>query len=104
MEFLFNTTQPEDIHSRENSTSPVSWQQADYETTDAPSELSLDTFPLYKASKWIWRVSPPVTLAFGTFGNVMAIVILSRMRSGWSAMNLYPVSYTHLTLPTSIVG
>ena len=89
MEFLFNTTQPEDSHSRENSTSPVSWKQADYETTEASSELSLDSFPLYQASKWIWRVSPPVTLAFGTFGNVMAIVILSRMRSGWSAMNLY---------------
>ena len=28
-------------------------------------------------------------LLFGTFGNVMTVIILRRLRSGWSAMNVY---------------
>ena len=28
-------------------------------------------------------------LLFGTFGNVMTVTILRRLRSGWSAMNVY---------------
>ena len=85
--FLFNTTHAEDVRPFDDSTLPTS--QQDNETTAKTPDQSLDSLPLYQASQWIWKVSPPLTLALGTFGNVMAIMILSRMRSGWSAMNLY---------------
>ena len=34
------------------------------------------------------RISTTLVLLFGTFGNVMTVIILRRLRSGWSAMNL----------------
>ena len=85
--FLLNTTHAEDVRPFNDST--LSTSQQDNETTAKTPDRSLDSLPLYQASQWIWKVSPPVTLTFGTFGNVMAIVILSRMRSDRSAMNLY---------------
>ena len=85
--FLLNTTHAEDVRPFNDST--LSTSQQDNETTAKTPDRSLDSLPLYQASQWIWKVSPPVILALGTFGNVMAIMILSRMRSGWSAMNLY---------------
>ena len=85
--FLLNTTHAEDVRPFADSTLPTS--QQDNETTAKTPDRSLDSLPLYQASQWIWKVSPPLTLALGTFGNVMAIMILSRMRSGWSAMKLY---------------
>ncbi|KAL8572976.1 hypothetical protein ACOMHN_013952 [Nucella lapillus] len=41
---------------------------------------------------WFGRIGTSASLVFGTFGNVMIIVILRRLRSGWSAMNLYLTS------------
>ena len=38
---------------------------------------------------WIGKISTTVILLFGTFGNVMTVIILRRLRSGWSAMNIY---------------
>ena len=52
-------------------------------------DRSLDSLSLHQASQWIWKASPPVTVTLGTFGNVTAIMIMSRMRSGCSAIKLY---------------
>ena len=38
---------------------------------------------------WFGRISTTLILLFGTFGNVMTVIILRRLRSGWSAMNVY---------------
>ena len=87
--FLLNTTHAEHEDARPFDDSTLSTSQQDDETTAENPDKSLDSLPLYQASQWIWKVSPPITLTLGTFGNLMAIVILSRMRSGRSAMNLY---------------
>ena len=85
--FLLNTTHAEDARPFDDSTLPTA--QQDNETTAETPDRSLDSLPLYQASQWIWKVTPPVTVAFGTFGNLMAIIILNRLRSDRSAMNLY---------------
>ena len=41
---------------------------------------------------WFGKISTTVILLLGTFGNVMIVVILRRLRSGWSAMNVYLTS------------
>ena len=38
---------------------------------------------------WLGKISTTIILLFGTFGNVMTVIILRRLRSGWSAMNVY---------------
>ena len=38
---------------------------------------------------WFGKVSTTVILLLGTFGNVMIVIILRRLQSGWSAMNVY---------------
>ena len=38
---------------------------------------------------WFSRVATTSILLFGTFGNVMTVIILRRLRSSWSAMNVY---------------
>ena len=38
---------------------------------------------------WFGKISTTLILLFGTFGNVMTVIILRRLRSGWSAMNVY---------------
>ena len=38
---------------------------------------------------WVGKISTTIILLFGTFGNVMTVIILRRLRSGWSAMNVY---------------
>ena len=38
---------------------------------------------------WFGKISTTIILLFGTFGNVMTVIILRRLRSGWSAMNVY---------------
>ena len=38
---------------------------------------------------WLGKIGTTVILLFGTFGNVMTVTILRRLRSGWSAMNVY---------------
>ena len=38
---------------------------------------------------WFGKISTTLIILFGTFGNVMTVIILRRLRSGWSAMNVY---------------
>ena len=38
---------------------------------------------------WLAQIATTVILLFGSFGNVMTVIILRRLRSGWSAMNVY---------------
>ena len=38
---------------------------------------------------WFGKISTTLILLLGTFGNVMTVIILRRLRSGWSAMNVY---------------
>ena len=38
---------------------------------------------------WFGKIGLTLILLFGTFGNVMTVIILRRLRSGWSAMNVY---------------
>nr|KAG5714020.1 hypothetical protein BaRGS_020348 [Batillaria attramentaria] len=39
--------------------------------------------------EWMWKICPPLAIASGTFGNTMMVVILFRLKTGWSAMNMY---------------
>ena len=38
---------------------------------------------------WFGKVATTAILLLGTFGNAMTVTILRRLRSGWSAMNVY---------------
>ena len=38
---------------------------------------------------WLWKICPPIILLFGTFGNVMIIVIHSRQGAVMSALSVY---------------
>ena len=38
---------------------------------------------------WFGKIGTTAILLLGTFGNVMTVIILRRLRSGWSAMNVY---------------
>ena len=62
-------------------------------TTDhANGETVLVVIPVLPNSLdggWLSRIGITAILLFGTFGNVMTVIILRRLRSGWSAMNVY---------------
>ena len=62
-------------------------------TTDhANKETVLVVIPVLLNSLdggWLSRIGITAILLFGTFGNVMTVIILRSLRSGWSAMNVY---------------
>ena len=49
----------------------------------------MESTPEYRASLAVWRYCPPLLFVFGTFGNVMTMVILRRMPMKRSAMPVY---------------
>ena len=52
----------------------------------------LEAIPVSSSSLdggWFGKIGISFILLFGTFGNVMTVIILRRLRSGWSAMNVY---------------
>ena len=69
-------------------------------TTESPikqagldnDQAVLEAIPVSSSSLdggWFGKISLSLILLFGTFGNVMTVIILRRLRSGWSAMNVY---------------
>ena len=69
-------------------------------TTESPvkqagldnDQTVLEAIPVSSSSLdggWFGKISLSLILLFGTFGNVMTVIILRRLRSGWSAMNVY---------------
>ena len=58
-------------------------------TGDPKGRLVMESTAAYRASVAVWQYCPPVLFAFGTFGNVMTVVILRRMRIKRSAMPVY---------------
>ncbi|KAL8610558.1 hypothetical protein ACOMHN_006278 [Nucella lapillus] len=62
------------------------------ETSESPGSLDeppLQSFLLYKLSQYVWNYVPPVIVLLGNFGNIMTIVIMQRMKSGGSTINMY---------------
>ncbi|KAL8562129.1 hypothetical protein ACOMHN_041964 [Nucella lapillus] len=53
------------------------------------TETPWTTLPLYTAGQYLWFVCPPVILLLGAFGNVITIVIMRRMTSAESPINIY---------------
>ena len=51
--------------------------------------VSLLSMPLIRASYIVGKIVLPIILIFGTFGNVMIIVIMNRLRSTASSMSVY---------------
>ncbi|KAK7103629.1 cysteinyl leukotriene receptor 1-like [Littorina saxatilis] len=49
----------------------------------------MEDTPEFKASVKVWQYCPPFLFVFGTFGNVMTVVILRRMNMKRSAMPVY---------------
>ncbi|XP_076439151.1 uncharacterized protein LOC143278024 [Babylonia areolata] len=45
--------------------------------------------PLYIAGTHLWYIYPPFVILFGLFGNAMTIIIMRRMKSGESTINMY---------------
>ena len=43
---------------------------------------------------WLGKTGTTVILLLGTFGNVMTVIILRRLRSGWSPTNVYLTALT----------
>ena len=69
-------------------------------TTESPikeagldiDQTVLEAIPVSSSSLdggWFGKIGLTLILLFGTFGNVMTVIILRRLRSGWSAMNVY---------------
>ncbi|KAL8610557.1 hypothetical protein ACOMHN_006277 [Nucella lapillus] len=62
------------------------------ETSESPGSMDeppLQSFLLYRLSQYVWNYVPPVIVLLGTFGNIMTIVIMQRMKSGGSTINMY---------------
>ena len=51
--------------------------------------VSLSSMPLVRASYIVGKIVLPIILVFGTFGNVMIIVIMNRLRSAVSSISVY---------------
>ena len=51
--------------------------------------VSLSSMPLVRASYIVGKIVLPIILVFGTFGNVMIIVIMNRLRSTVSSISVY---------------
>ena len=61
-------------------------------TAPGDDQTIIEAIPVFANSLdggWLGKISTTVILLFGTFGNVMTVIILRRLRSGWSAMNVY---------------
>ncbi|XP_076450189.1 putative G-protein coupled receptor 139 [Babylonia areolata] len=61
-------------------------------TTDslaATGRPLLEPVLMYRIRLYIWYYGTPVILLFGNFGNVMTILIMRRMASGESVVNIY---------------
>ncbi|KAL8575166.1 hypothetical protein ACOMHN_042476 [Nucella lapillus] len=63
----------------------VSWTARSSET----GLLPVEEFLAYRVALVLWKVYPPVVILLGTFGNVMSIVIMSRMTSEESTVNIF---------------
>ena len=60
------------------------------ENTTAHDEYEdYTTFPVYKTGLLIWKVVPPILILFGTIGNILSIVILTRKAIKVSTTALY---------------
>ncbi|KAL8581215.1 hypothetical protein ACOMHN_038315 [Nucella lapillus] len=58
----------------------------------SPSQLGpgpVEDLLTYRLALLLWKVYPPVVILLGTFGNVMSIVIMSRMTSEESTVNIF---------------
>ncbi|KAL8581209.1 hypothetical protein ACOMHN_038310 [Nucella lapillus] len=58
----------------------------------SPSQLGpgpVEDVLTYRLALLLWKVYPPVVILLGTFGNVMSIVIMSRMTSEESTVNIF---------------
>ncbi|XP_076469696.1 uncharacterized protein LOC143300025 [Babylonia areolata] len=61
----------------------------DTTATTAKPSVPLTSFPVYVTAVRLWYVIPPILISLGTFGNVMTIIIMRRMMSQESTVNLY---------------
>ncbi|KAL8594796.1 hypothetical protein ACOMHN_047514 [Nucella lapillus] len=53
------------------------------------TQLSLSDFPLYRVNLAVLRICPPILILIGTFGNVMTIIVMQRLASDTSVINIY---------------
>ncbi|XP_052778100.1 probable G-protein coupled receptor 139 [Mya arenaria] len=52
----------------------------------------MDDIPEYRHTVNIWKTIPPILLTFGTLGNLLVILVLSRKRSRYSSTATYLVA------------
>ena len=74
--------------SAENTTIQSHSREADRDD----DQMILEVIPVITSALdggWLGQIGTTLILLFGTFGNVMTVIILRRLRSGWSAMNVY---------------
>ena len=74
--------------SSNTTTQALSWATQ----PDEDSQTLLEAIPFIPQGLdkgWFGKISTTTILLLGTFGNVMTVIILRRLRSGWSAMNVY---------------
>ena len=74
--------------SAENTTIQSHSTEADRDD----DQMILEVIPVITSALdggWLGQIGTTLILLFGTFGNVMTVIILRRLRSGWSAMNVY---------------
>ncbi|KAL8581207.1 hypothetical protein ACOMHN_038308 [Nucella lapillus] len=58
-------------------------------TEEGPLGLTPDSFLPFRVASVLWKIYPPFAVLLGVFGNVMSIVIMSRMTSGESTVNIF---------------
>ena len=65
------------------------WSLSAKENSTVHSAPPLRSDPLFEASVLIWRICPPFIFLFGAFGNLMTLLVMRRLRSTGSTMNVF---------------
>ena len=66
----------------------------------ASDDERLESLVLYRIASALWSICSPIIILLGTFGNVMTLVIMRRMTSSESSLNVY---FTSLAVVDLIV-
>ncbi|KAL8604340.1 hypothetical protein ACOMHN_028103 [Nucella lapillus] len=78
---------------------PEAWNSSLTTGSSAEADERTENIPLlYTVSVYIWYLVSPAILLLGNFGNVMTIIIMQRMKSEESVINLYFMAFAVVDL------
>lgn len=86
------------IREMENSTESTLSETATFINTSTKEAISVESLPAHQASLLLWKIVPPLMLTFGTIGNVLSIMVLTKksIRNNTSAIYLSTLAVSDL--------